>query len=370
MQTAPVIPDLSSFDYETKSSIQIACSSAKIKGPARYANCINSQLQNIESSPISPVRNEKPFSKTEPQIVIQKETPAEVIRELEKLRKENELLKVPKPVIVAEVKSEFPSKSIDVKFKSIEKRPHDIAVIIGNADYEKQGKDIPNVNPAYADADGIKQYFMQAKGIKQGNIIYLKDATAAQLLGTFGDDNSHKGKLFNWVKPEVSNVYVYYVGHGVPGGEEGNAYLVPTDADSQTIQFSGYPLSTLYGNLGKLPAKSVTVILEACFSGASQAGNLFSKSSPIVIRPTKTMIPENVKVISAGAVDQMASWEQDNSHGLFTKYFLKAMSGEGDKNNDGKVSDTELKTYLGETMTYFARRYYGRNQNVQIMHGK
>ena len=56
----------------------------------------------------------------------------------------------------------------------------DIAVIIGNANYKKQGKDIPNVNPAYADAEGIKQYFMKAKGIKEGNIIYLKDATKAQ----------------------------------------------------------------------------------------------------------------------------------------------------------------------------------------------
>jgi hypothetical protein len=272
-------------------------------------------------------------------------------------------------VTTSDSASSLSNQPIDIQFKSVPKRPHDIAVIIGNADYEKQGKDIPNVNPAYADAEGIKRYFMQAKGIKEGNIIYLKDATAAQLLGTFGDDNSHRGKLFNWVKPEVSNVYVYYSGHGVPEGEEGNAYLVPTDADSQTIQFSGYPLSTLYGNLGKLPAKSITVILEACFSGASQAGNLFSKSSPIVIRATKTMIPENVKVISAGAVDQMASWEQDNSHGLFTKYFLKAMSGEGDKNKDGKVTDTELKDYLGETMTYYARRYYGRDQTVQIMQG-
>ena len=210
---------------------------------------------------------------------------------------------------------------------------------------------------------------MQAKGIKEGNIIFLKDATAAQLLGTFGDKNSHKGQLYNWVKPQVSNVYVYYSGHGMPGGEKGNAYLVPTNADSQTIQFSGYALETLYSNLGKLSAKSITVILEACFSGQSQAGSLFNKSSPVIITPKKTMIPKNVKVISAGAVDQMASWEQDNSHGLFTKYFLKAMSGEGDKNNDGKVSDTELKDYLGETMTYYARRYYGRDQNVQIMQG-
>ena len=81
------------------------------------------------------------------------------------------------------------------------------------------------------------------------------------------------------------------------------------------------------------------------------------------------MIPKNVKVISAGAVDQMASWEKDKSHGLFTKYFLKAMSGEGDKNKDGKVSDAELKDYLSDTMTYYTRRYYGRDQNVQIMQG-
>ena len=275
----------------------------------------------------------------------------------------------PKNVVKTEPETSFPNQPIDVQFTAVPKRQDDIAVIIGNANYEKQGKDIPNVNPAYADAEGIKRYFMQAKGVREGNIIYLKDATGSQLLTVFGNQNTHKGKLYNWVKPKISNVYIYYAGHGVPGGEEGNAFLVPSDADSQSIGLSGYPLETLYSNLGKLPAKSVTVILEACFSGASQAGNLFSKSSPIVIRATKTMIPENVKVISAGAVDQMASWEQDNSHGLFTKYFLKAMSGEGDKNNDGEVSDTELKNYLDETMTYYARRYYGRDQTVQIMQG-
>ena len=155
----------------------------------------------------------------------------------------------------------------------------------------------------------------------------------------------------------------------MPGGEKGDAYLVPSDADAQSIELSGYPLETLYSNLSKIPAKSITVILEACFSGASQAGNLFANSSPIVITAKKSMIPKNVKVISAGTVDQMASWEKDKSHGLFTKYFLKAMSGEGDKNNDGKVSDTELKDYLGDTMTYYARRYYGRDQYVQIIQG-
>ncbi|MDA9565333.1 caspase family protein [Alphaproteobacteria bacterium] len=274
----------------------------------------------------------------------------------------------PKTIVKTEPKSEFSYKPINVNFKSITKRPDDIAVIIGNANYKKQGKDIPNVNPAYADAEGIKQYFMKAKGIKEGNIIYLKDATNAQLLSVFGNEKSFKGKLFNYIKPNKSNVYIYYAGHGAPG-EEGDAYLVPTDTDSQTIEFTGFPLSTLYSNLGKLPAKSVTVILEACFSGGSQSGSLISKASPIIITPKKTMIPANVKVIAAGSERQMASWEEDSSHSLFTKYFLKAMSGEGDANKDGKVSDAELKEYLSDTMTYYARRYYGRDQKVQIHNG-
>ncbi len=262
----------------------------------------------------------------------------------------------------------FIQQPINIKFAQSKLSPNDIAVIIGNANYKKMGKDIPNVNPAYADAEGIKQYFMKAKGIKEGNIIYLKDATGAQLLSVFGNKENYKGQVFNYIKPKKSNVYVYYAGHGAPGGK-GDAYLVPIDTDSQTIEFTGYKLSTLYSNLGKLPAKSVTVILEACFSGGSQSGSLVSKASPIVIQAKKTMIPDNVKVIAAGASDQMASWEEDSSHSLFTKYFLKAMSGEGDSNKDGNVSDNELKEYLSDTMTYYARRYYGRDQKVQIHNG-
>jgi hypothetical protein len=45
------------------------------------------------------------------------------------------------------------------------------------------------------------------------------------------------------------------------------------------------------------------------------------------------------------------------------------MSGEGDKNKDGKVDDAELKTYLESTMTYFARWNYGRDQKVTIASG-
>ena len=44
------------------------------------------------------------------------------------------------------------------------------------------------------------------------------------------------------------------------------------------------------------------------------------------------------------------------------------MSGEGDKkpygNSDSKVEDTELKKYLDDTITDYARRSFGRDQTA------
>ena len=123
----------------------------------------------------------------------------------------------------------------------------------------------------------------------------------------------------------------------------------------------------------KLPAMSVTVVLEACFSGASQAGAVISNASPVFLKAKAPSIPPKVTVIAAGAPNQMASWEEDKSNGLFTKYFLKGMSGEADAgsygNGDGRVGWEELERYFKDTLTYYARRYYGRDQTPSIVVG-
>ncbi len=269
--------------------------------------------------------------------------------------------------------SAFPSTPIDVTFKRVAPRPDDIAVIIGNADYAKQGKDIPNVVPAYADAEGFKRYVIQALGVREGNIVDLRDATQADLISVFGSRGQFKGRLFNWVKPGRSNVTVYYSGHGAPAGGDGTPYLVPVNANPATIELNGYPLAVLYANLGKVPAKSITVVLEACFSGAAEGGAVISNASPVYMRAKTLSVPANVTVIAAGGAREMASWEKDKSHGLFTKYYLLGMSGKADAapfgNGDGSVGYDELKRYLKDTMSYYARRYYGRDQTAQFALG-
>ncbi|MBT4888592.1 MAG: hypothetical protein HON65_03450 [Rhodospirillales bacterium] len=276
-----------------------------------------------------------------------------------------QVMAIAKPLSIA-----LPTKPISLNYREVAQKPDDIAVVIGIANYGRLGKDIPDVVPAYADANGMKQWLMKSKGIREGNIIHLKDATSAQMTGVFGNQSSHKGKLFNWTKPGKSNIYVYYAGHGAPGENGSSAVLVPSDATADTLNLVGYSLETLYKNLAKIPAKSITVILEACFSGSSQGGSVIARTSGLMIRPKIPPAPGNITVISAGAADQVASWEEDSSHSLFTKYFLMGMSGEGDKkpygNGDGTTSYDELKSWLADSMTYRARRYYGRTQTAQI----
>lgn len=268
----------------------------------------------------------------------------------------------------------FRDDPIDVSFQKAPIRRDDIAVIIGNADYKTLGSDIPNVQPAYADAAGIKRYVTDGLGVREGNIILMRDATGAHMQRVFGTLENSRGQLFDWVKPGLSRVFVYYAGHGAPVGADGSSFLVPSDADATRINLNGYPLSLLYRNLAKLPAQSVMVVLEACFSGASQAGSVMAKASPIFVKPRTPPVPKNLTVIAAGGADQMASWQQDAAHSLFTTYFLKGMSGDADEkpygNGDGRVSLKELAPYLEDTLTYYARRYYGRDQTAQIAIGK
>ena len=268
----------------------------------------------------------------------------------------------------------YPEEPIALSFPKGPSRPDDVAVIIGNADYGATGGDIPDVVPAHADAAGFKRYATRALGVKEGNIIDIRDASQADLLSVFGSRENPKGRLFNWVKPGQSRVYVYYAGHGAPAGADGSAYLIPVDANAATIEINGYPLALLYRNLGKVPAKAITVVLEACFSGASQDGAVISNASPVYLKAKTPEVPPKVTVIAAGSSNQMASWEQDKSHGLFTKYFLKGMSGEADiapyGNGDGLVGYDELGRYLEGTLTYYARRYYSRDQTAQIVLGR
>jgi hypothetical protein len=245
--------------------------------------------------------------------------------------------------------------------------PDAIGVVITNSTYRNG---IPTVDYARNDGQAAQALMRDVFGLRPGNILVLEDAGQADLLTMFGNASTHEGKLWSWIRPGRSKVYVYYSGHGVPGLRDGRAYLLPVDADPGTAEINGYPLELLYRNLEKLGVKSVTVILESCFSGMTERGSLIRSASPVFVKSSQPTAGSGMTVLSAAQGDQIASWDHGAGLGMFTNYLMRALYGEADGgrwgDGDGKVSLGELEAYLDDEMTYAARREYRRVQQSSL----
>lgn len=241
----------------------------------------------------------------------------------------------------------------------------DVAVIIGNKNYAAAG--IPNVEFADRDARIMKEYLVRTFGFSPENVIFEENATFAKFNEIFGSERDHRGKLFKYVKEGLSRIFIYYVGHGAPDLESGEAYFVPVDANPQYITSNGYRLQTFYGNLSKIPVKKVTIVLDACFSGNSEKGLLFKNISPAMVKVKKEYAsPTNALLLTSAAVDQVATWYPEKRHYLFTYFFLKGIQGEADLNKDKKITVGEMREYLKDNVPYRARRLSGLEQTPVI----
>ncbi len=233
---------------------------------------------------------------------------------------------------------------------------YDIAVVIGNRDYTVAG--VPQVKYAIRDARIMQEYLIRTLGFDKKNIIFTENADLSEFNMIFGTDRDPRGKLAAWVDPKGSSrVFVYYTGHGAPDLKSGDAYFVPVNADPLYLSASGYSLATLYKNLAEIPTKQMTVVLDACFSGNSEQGLLFRNISPAMVK-TKALAkgPAKAIVFTSAGVDQVSAWYHEKRHSMFTYYFLKALQGAADSNQDRKVTVAEIEGYLTEKVPYMASR--------------
>ena len=242
--------------------------------------------------------------------------------------------------------------------------PWDIAVVIGNRRYQH----VSEVQFADRGARIVREYLQTTLGFDAQNILYEENAGLSKFNEIFGREGNPRGRLFNWVKPGESHVFIYYAGHGAPDLNSGDAYFVPVDADPQYLAGSGYRLQTLYDNLSRLPAKSLSIVIDACFSGNSGDGAfLFQGVSPALVRVKGAYrAPVNAVLMTSAAVDQVSAWYPEKNHSLFTYYFLKGLQGDADANGDRVVTVGEMKRYLSEHVPYMARRLKGVEQHPVV----
>jgi len=205
------------------------------------------------------------------------------------------------------------------------------AVIIANESYRREA----DVFYAKNDGEVFKEYCLQTLGLPKKNVKLTTDATLNDFRAAI-DWISGVAESF---EGEISIIF-YYAGHGIPDESSKNAYLLPVDGYGSNVA-TGYKLDDLYKTLGNLPAKSVVVFLDACFSGAQRSGEMLASTRGVAIRAFQGMPTGNMVVFSAAKGDQTAQHYREKGHGLFTYFLLKKL-----QETQGEVTLGELGAFI------------------------
>lgn len=231
--------------------------------------------------------------------------------------------------------------------KNIPKNPandsrNTFAVIIANEDYTQ----VQPVEFAANDGQTFAKYCTQTLGIPEKRVFTLINATYGEII-----DAMQKLKALGEAYNGDMNVIFYYAGHGIPDESTKDAYLLPVDANGRSSA-ACYSLKKLIEELGSLGARTTTVFIDACFSGAKRDKGMLISARGVAIKPRDFEPQGNVVVFSATQNDETAMPYRDKNHGLFTYYLLK------------KLQDSKGTTTVGELSDYVTDRV--RKASVEV----
>ena len=205
------------------------------------------------------------------------------------------------------------------------------AVVISNEKYQMEKA----VQYAENDGKAFTEYCKKTLGLPEKNVHFVTNATL----------NNIKHEI-KWLQDVITvyngdaKIIFYYAGHGIPDEQNKSAYLLPIDGYGSDVT-TGYALEDLYKALGSLPSKSVTVFLDACFSGAKRDGEMLASARGVAIKVKQATPVGNIVVFSAAQGDETAYPYKEEEHGLFTYYLLKKL-----QETKGDVTLGELGDYI------------------------
>lgn len=249
-----------------------------------------------------------------------------------------------KPKADSDIDSDIPMRN--------KKTENHFAVVIGNENYDR----VAPVQYAEADAKIFAEYCKKTLGMPDNNVRYYKDATSLTIKKALKDIHNisdvYKGNL---------NLLFYYAGHGIPD-EKQNAYLLPVDAESSDLDYC-LSISELYESLGELEANSVTVFIDACFSGSKRGEGMIDNVRGVAIKPKAETPSGNVVVFSAATNEESAHPYEEQGHGLFTYFLLRKI-----KESKGEISLGDLADYVISKVSQRSIVDFRRPQTPTVLH--
>ena len=238
--------------------------------------------------------------------------------------------------------------TVDVNIpKNKDRNDNTFALIIANENY----KNVDDVPYALRDGKSFKRYCEDVLGVPADNIKFKENATVNEMI-----DVIDQIKDFERVY-EKMKLIVYFSGHGLPDPRTNESYLLPVDASPRNIS-TGYKLSTFYKELTAYNPASVTVFLDACFSGTKKDGVMMDREARgVIITPREETPTTNMVVFSACTGNETAYPYHNQKHGLFTYFLLKKL-----QEDKGKTNLKNLAEYINKNVKQNSLRLNGKIQ--------
>ena len=206
-----------------------------------------------------------------------------------------------------------------------------------------------NFSPMPLDRSIFKEYLQKTLGLKDKQMKVLNNPSLGDMV-----------VAFDWIKnvTEAYNgeakVIVYYTGPGISDESTGEAFILPKDADALD-PLSGYSVNELCETFGEMPAKSIVVILDACFNGTRNDGTMIASARGVAIKSKPATPKGNMVLMTASSKDETAYAVADYYRGIFTTKFLQ------------KLKETEGEARLGEIFDFASKEV---SKNIILEKGK
>jgi formylglycine-generating enzyme required for sulfatase activity len=229
----------------------------------------------------------------------------------------------------------------------VEKEPKEVedmiskfALIIANTEY--QDPSFAKLTAPGKDADEFAQVLRDRAAFDVKVLVNTGESQTSRAIAHFFADRKRDDLLL-----------LYFSGHGVRN-EQGQLFLAATDTEMKIIEASGIRADFVTQSMNTSRSQRQVLILDCCNSGAFDYGS----KSALPLGQSMGMATAfegngfGRVVLTATDATQFA-WEGDKVIGdtqksVFTHFLIEGLKGEGDLDNDGRITVDEWYDYAYE----------------------
>ncbi len=211
-----------------------------------------------------------------------------------------------------------------------------IAIVIGNNAY--QDPNIPSLNGAVHDADGVAQMFQEKMGYEARVIHNGTRADIVNALNKVADETGSR-----------DSVVVYYAGHGYQMEDTKVGYWIPTDATTSNPE-NWISNSDINKMLTNIPARQMILVSDSCYSGSLTNEQKIASTSVNQQNVEDILAKRSVTVMSSGGEEPVMD-EGREGHSAFAWHLMDKLSHVESYKNGAEVFNAVKEGVASDGLT-------------------